>query len=929
MLTFAQPFFLLVGAAAILFVVLRATVRSSAAFRLRLAAVTLAACALAGPQWPLSSPGTDLLVLLDRSHSMGDAAARAQSALLADAARYARAGDRLGIVTFAGTAQLVHPLAPPADAAALPLPAQAQPRETDIAAALRLAQAHLRPGRARRIVLVSDGRATRGDAAAEARTLASAGTPLDVLALPPAAAADEVALESLTVPARAVPGEALRAQALVRSTVAQRARVRLLVNGHRAAELDADLRAGAQTVTVPFTAPAAGLVMAEAEIEAPRDSSAANNRAGAALLAEGAAPVLLAGPESESAALAGILAREGIPVERAAAPRGTAAQFARYAAVFLTSLPAREAAAQDLSALVQAASQAGTGLAMTGGPGSFAPGGWRGSVVERALPVRSELPDEARLASVALVLLIDRSGSMAEAAAAGMPTKLALALDAAGEAAAALAPRDSIGIIAFDSSAQWVVPLAPRPSEAELARALSAVTPGGGTDAFPAFRLAIPALAAADAQVRHIIFLTDGLVTGADYDAILRQLNALRITVTGVGIGDDADGGFVERIARLSGGRAYLAADPESVPRIFLQETAIAQRAYIVEEPFTPRVAGAADVLRGLAGFPRLGGYIATAPAPGASVPLVTGEGDPLVALGRHGLARTAAWTSDLTARWAGEWLAWEGNARFWIQLVRALERPAPGALLDAELVTEGREWRLVVSARDAQGRPLSALRPEARLLGVQDEGPIRLRLTGAGRYESRGTAIASTLIATVEDERGALAVAGAAAAEPSEPRDGVVDEPALAALAAATGGRVAPDVRAWWDRPAVAARESRDITHWFLVAALACFLADLTARRVHLIREAAAAAWMRLRPAPLSVPADTRLEALKARRSEVVARRADSGPPAPAQPPASPAPPAAPAPGMTRASEPRSADAPAEGTLASRLRSARKPPKE
>src|SRR4029077_15954829 len=151
---------------------------------------------------------------------------------------------------------------------------------------------------------------------------------------------------------------------------------------------------------------------------------------------------------------------------------------------------------------------------------------------------------------------------------------------------------------------------------------------------------------------------------------ILARMKAAGITLSTVGAGGGANP-FLESLATKGGGRFYSAANPASIPDIFLKETQQVSGQQIVEEPFFPILTSSSPILRGLdEGIPKLPGYNGTTAKSAAQTVLVPGREDPLLAQWQYGLGRSVAWTSDSTGRWAKNWLAWPGFARFFSQLV-------------------------------------------------------------------------------------------------------------------------------------------------------------------------------------------------------------------------------------------------------------------
>src|SRR5205807_5811397 len=101
------------------------------------------------------------------------------------------------VVLFAAQAVVARPFG--AAGALAPFAAHLPGGETDIAAAIRLGRALLPTGGARRLVLISDGQETTGQARDEARLAAADGVPISVVPLH-TGAEHEVAVESVTVP---------------------------------------------------------------------------------------------------------------------------------------------------------------------------------------------------------------------------------------------------------------------------------------------------------------------------------------------------------------------------------------------------------------------------------------------------------------------------------------------------------------------------------------------------------------------------------------------------------------------------------------------------------------------------------------------------------------------------------------------------------
>ena len=309
-----------------------------------------------------------------------------------------------------------------------------------------------------------------------------------------------------------------------------------------------------------------------------------------------------------------------------------------------------------------------------GGTKSYGAGGYYRTPLEQTLPVEMRPPARMELPHVALLFVVDKSGSMG-----GGPygtTKLDLAKAATMASAELLNPADEVGILAFDSNWQWVVPFRAAGGGESIAEEVAALSSDGGTDLLKAVVEGRRALAAKEAAIKHVLILSDGLTDKADLLEQVERMAEERITVSTVSIGGDADRRLMTRLAKSGSGRSYATVDPRTIPQIFTTETLLISRDLLVEKTVTPVAVGSAGPMRGLAGepLPPVLGYVLTHVKPGAEVHLRAGE-DPLLVSWRRGLGRVYAFTSDVSGRWGRHWVQWEAFPRWAAQMARLAVR--------------------------------------------------------------------------------------------------------------------------------------------------------------------------------------------------------------------------------------------------------------
>ncbi len=689
--------------------------------RLRLLLFATVGVALAGPV--LASAGTEQRVLLlDRSASVDADALKALEDQLSDSP---------GFVVLPFGDDVRSPLAEALRDVAARLPAST------------------------RALVASDGRATGDDPRFVVRDMVEAGLQLDTLALPGREGTpnQDVAVVDLRVPPALRAGVRASVMVTTRSTMTGTARIEIRANDRAIARAAVSLAPGNAVTALPITATrSVGSWRIEARVTAVGDEAPQNDARTAAvhvvappavlIIGEGEEPVVLADLLRERAGIrATVLGPERVP--------GRISALARWPVAILVDVPASALAHEQRATLAAYVRDLGNGLLMTGGRRSFVLGGWRGTVLEELAPVHLEPAPSGRRRAVSLLLLVDRSASMAGGDSRSRASKLDLAREAALLAAGVLEPGDRIGAVEYDDGARWLAPMGPvehGDGEQTLRRSLRRLQEGGGTRILGALELGLPVLAGEDAPTRHAVLLTDGQDDHGEEEAMARAVRAARaagVTMSTIAIGLDADEALLRRLARLGDGRFHAAGDPSRLPRLTAEESEMVRAGAEREGEVRPRAAAAAldhPLLGAIdtSALPSLGGYLALLPRPEADVVLESGEGDPILATWRVGLGTVTAWTSDVGARWATDWRADARGADAWAAVVHALAGPVGDAKLDVDVRVEpgGERARVEASLIDESGGPRSLA--DVSVVITDDRGarpPAAMHAFAPGRY--------------------------------------------------------------------------------------------------------------------------------------------------------------------------------------------------
>ncbi|RMG09794.1 MAG: VWA domain-containing protein [Planctomycetota bacterium] len=780
-----------------------------------------------------------------------------------------RPGDHAGLVLFGGRARAARLLAPDYALRAVGFE-DLEPERSELAAALRLGgQLLLSAEGERELVLLSDGNDDApADALREAAALATAGVRVTTVAAELSPSPGEVLVRAVDAPPQAAVGEAFLLRVELWARGSGEAVVHVVRDGRYAESLSAELAPGVNVLTLPQRLEAAGTHAYQVRVEAPGDGELKNNLGGALVRVRGRRKVLYAcGPivdrqgevlrsfEVVGAPLREVLGAAGFDVDL----RGPdalpldAGELAGYDVLVFGGVSADRWSPSQMEAVRAYVFSQGGGLLALGSERSFGQGGYYRTPIEEALPVHSDVRGKKVLPSLALVLCIDRSGSMA--ARTGVATRLDLAKLGAERIAELLQPFDLLGVIGFDEDAEWAQPLAPVDDGERTWDALRGLESGGGTAFAPALAEALKALEACEARIKHAVLLTDG--HSGESPARLANLLAgfarAEVSLSTVGVGSGVNQSVLRSLASGAEGRYLQADDAESLPRLLTQEAVVASRALLVEREVRVRhLGGLEDLGIDWKAAPPLQGFVLTVPKDGAEVLLDSGPGDgpedgPLLVRWRYGLGKAAAFTSDAGGRWCADWLRWPGYAPFVAGLVGWLARDPDVRGVDARLRLDGGRGLLEVEFAEGS-RPPSGRELRARLTGPEGAGlpaSVSLLPRGPRRYEARFPArrpgaYYATLEASAAEGAAteALATAGAVLSYPREYRHVEQDAAHLERIAERTGGRalsVDDPPELVFSGPRAVQRSYRPLAPWLLVFAALLLLGEVAVRRLFL----------------------------------------------------------------------------------------------
>lgn len=843
-----------------------------AALVIRIVVIVLIAGALAEPTWKRESKNIAVTVVLDTSRSVPLAAQQYAEEFVKNAREAHRDhDDMLGVIT-AGSRPFVQSL-PSRNVRSVEKHVPTPDLGTDLAAAVRLALAIKREDAAQRLLIVSDFNETAGSLMEAAEAARALGVPIDVLAIEYEHTA-EVMLEELIAPATARMGENLNLRVVLHSTAPARGYLHLMINDDPV-DLDpsspstgwyVELPAGTEVLAVPVTVPRAGPQTFRMVFEplpradgTPSDTILENNESLAVTFVTSEGRILVVRDDtiegrSEANALVRVLEQS-----RLAADEVTAEQFPTsltalnaYDAIIFVNQPAYAFSHQSQEEIRQYVHDTGGGVVMIGGPNAFGAGGWIGSPVEDALPIKLDPPQKRQMPKGALALIMHSIE---------MPDGISYGRQTAQAAADALSRLDMIGIVEYTGGTNftWVHPMSEVGDGSAVRRSINNLRFGDMKNYDPAFRLAIQGLMSVDAGTRHIVLITDG--DGSMPSArTMQDLRRERITVSTVGVFPHGGPGSpdlikLQQIARDANGRYYEITQTGqlgNIVQIFVKEAQTVRRSLIWEgTPFVPTISSLSETMRGVTGVPPISGYIVTADRGGHSIVTLRGkENDPILAQWQYGLGRTLAYTSDAAPRWNPAWVGWPGYKAFWEQHIRWTMRPSGSATMRVTTEKIGERTRVLVDALDPGGERLNFARIRGRVANPDGSAQdVELRQVGPGRYEGMfdssdsGSYVMSLRYAAPAPGGGQI-LEGSVQAAVTRPyadefRALTNNEPLMRQVAQMTGGRVIgwnPERAELWRREGIVMPVSAwPIWRIFALLGIGMFLMDVAVRRVRI----------------------------------------------------------------------------------------------
>lgn len=498
--------------------------------------------------------------------------------------------------------------------------------------------------------------------------------------------------------------------------------------------------------------------------------------------------------------------------------------------LILSNVPADALTLKQLDNIETYIRDLGHGLVVIGGDQSYGAGGWTDTALERVLPV--EMTPRERQESVALVFVIDTSGSMANYV--HSQQKIELAVEAIRAGIRNLEDEDQAAILGFDVNQRDISPLTS--DHDALIRTVGRLKPTGGTTAMvSAVETAGKILKTAEAKLKHIILLSDVKSAGDPTRFIdtAQEIVDARIGITVIGIGD-ADEQLLQKIEDDGIGRSVHVTDVRELPEVLMDAVRETQ-SYIVQEPFEPSIINRrTPILEGITALPQLKGYVATAEKKAAQVIIRSHKDEPVLAVWNYGLGKSVAWTSDVKPAWSADWISWENFGKFWAQMVNWTLPSEDSTEFDLIVSSQRGNGRIVIDTQQASPATfvVQVAGPNGFSQSVDMEQESSTRYTGNFQMNDSG----SYIVTAKHNDDQSRQTETISLSYPAEYAEFDVNRALLKQLAEDTGGIYEPTATQIV-APAGDAIEKRvSLSTMLLIIAVVLFVLEMILRRISIM---------------------------------------------------------------------------------------------
>mgnify|MGYP004509392865 CR=1 FL=1 len=800
----------------------------------RLVGLALLVLAAIGITVPKRADVNTTIFLVDASTS-NESNLSDMDSYIGDAIKQMPGGNQYGIVTF-GKKPMVEQFVTKEKhfAGILSTPDRTA---TNLEEAISRGLSMIPEGSAGRLVILTDGRQTRGNIDNTASAVLTRGVELLSVVYDMAQGKDAY-IDNVEMPSYLYAGDAYSMTVSVMSNYETDADLEIWMGNAKKSTTSVHLNKGSNSFVLKQKVSGENIESFSVKVNAKGDTCEENNTFNAYSVIDSLPKVLVVcGANEDSTNFAALLDSAGCNykvVPSAGAPT-TLEGLLKYKSVILENVHMDDLPEEFVNLLDTYVKDYGCGLVAAGGEESFGLGLYRNTVLEDILPVDMMPRSTNEVPSLAMVMVIDHSGSMSgEGDSDSGATNLDLAITAANHAVDELTENDYVGVVTFDDRYDWQLPITKVDDKDAIHKRIETIPDGGGTTIKPALNAALSEIVKCDADIKHVVLLTDGQGEDRNFAGIINDYKEKGVTLSTVAVGEYSDKSLLEQVARGCGGRYYYCDNGTDMPKIFAQEVLLSGETYIQNGTFSLAVNSSNAITRGLFadGIPKIKGYISVTPKSAANVLFASDKDDPILSVMQYGLGHTVAWNTDVTNKWTAGFAGNDDYVQLWKRIIDYSSGNAALGEDSLDVQTSGEVTTLHYKAQDYGERTTV----EAVYTDPDGEThSVKLPARAPGEYEAKIDTdipgIYNLSVRRSDDGELKNAITTAAVAQYSDEYKFAADNESFLSFVNRYGKVIKPG-DSFWKKLKTTSRAAYDLSKWLLIVAILWFLLDVAMRR-------------------------------------------------------------------------------------------------
>lgn len=528
-----------------------------------------------------------------------------------------------------------------------------------------------------RVILLTDGLETDGDATITASRLANENIIIDAVYFDNDPIEYEVQINGLEVETPVTIGKDTKINVNIASKINCIANLKLFDNDVLIGEQDVFIKDKEMEVTFIYQFEESGEHCLKVVIDAEKDTYKENNQYYSFVnITDDTRILIVDGTGSESTKLYNMINDDYNIVRMQAANAPTEIdELSKYSQIILMNASMNTLPTDFDESMKEYVSQGGN-LFTIGGKNTYYYGNMANTEFDNILPINIEKEDNE---PVGVMIVLDASGSM-EDPWSGTTKKMEIAIQAAVESVNALKDSDYVGVVAFNSTAEVIVPMTSCSQRNSIIRKIEGISTATGTYYGPALDIASEELISfTNTEIKHVIFASDGepVDTNTRYLNLVSSMYNSGITTSTVAIDPTFDSDILERMATFGGGNFHSVTTASELDDIMIEEVNSLHGDYLNEDEIIPRINRYTSAVSGINSLPTISGYIGSSAKPKATV-VLKANNDPLYAQwtyekGNTSGGKVGSFMSDLNGMWTNEFLEDERGIKFIKNVVRDL----------------------------------------------------------------------------------------------------------------------------------------------------------------------------------------------------------------------------------------------------------------